>query len=167
MTGSDFDWMVSNHAAWGWKAPVKASVSGVSPLHLSPFFASIFPFFSPFPQKRLILRLEPPRIKLCWAPPPGCEHEISDKTISALKPLFYCLTSFQWFWDVKIAQSDDYSREFLHVQNICWVSFPDDCTGNRGHFNEKKECRAQKNAPSIRFNPSRQTIRNQRQSISL
>ena len=54
MTGCDFDWMVSNHAVWGWKAPVKASVSGVSLLQLSPFFASIFP---PFPQKRLILRL--------------------------------------------------------------------------------------------------------------
>ena len=44
MTGCDFDWMVSNHAVWGWKAPVKASVSGVSPsalflfrFHLSPF----------------------------------------------------------------------------------------------------------------------------------
>ena len=48
------NWMVSNHAEWGWKAPVKASVSGVSFLQLSPFFASIFP---PFPQKRLILRL--------------------------------------------------------------------------------------------------------------
>ena len=47
MTGSDFDWMVSNHAAWGWKAPVKASVSGVSLLQLSPFFASIFPLFPP------------------------------------------------------------------------------------------------------------------------
>ena len=46
--------MVSNHAVWGWKAPVKASVSGVSLLQLSPFFASIFPLF---PQKRLILRL--------------------------------------------------------------------------------------------------------------
>ena len=54
MTGSDFDWMVSNHAVSGWKAPVKASVSGVSLLQLSPFFASIFPLF---PQKRLILRL--------------------------------------------------------------------------------------------------------------
>ena len=54
MTGSDFDWMVSSHAAWGWKAPVKASVSGVFLLHLSPFLASIFPLF---PQKRLILRL--------------------------------------------------------------------------------------------------------------
>ena len=54
MAGSDFDWMVSNHAVWGWKAPVKASVSGVSLLQLSPFFASIFPLF---PQKRLILRL--------------------------------------------------------------------------------------------------------------
>ena len=43
MTGSDFDWMVSNHAVWGWKAPIKASVSGVSLLQLSPFFASIFP----------------------------------------------------------------------------------------------------------------------------
>ena len=54
MTGSDFDWMVSNHAVYGWKAPVKASVSGVSLLQLSPFFASIFPLF---PQNRLILRL--------------------------------------------------------------------------------------------------------------
>ena len=45
MTGSDFDWMVSNHAVWGWKATVKASVSGVSLLQLSPFFASIFPLF--------------------------------------------------------------------------------------------------------------------------
>ena len=54
MTGTDFDWMVSNHAVWGWKAPVKASVSGVSLLQLPPFFASIFPLF---PQKRLILRL--------------------------------------------------------------------------------------------------------------
>ena len=55
MAGSDFDWMVSNHAVWGWKAPVKASVSGVSLLQLSLFFASIFPLF---PKKRLILRLE-------------------------------------------------------------------------------------------------------------
>ena len=54
MTGSDFDWMVSNHAVWGWKAPVKACVSGVSLLQLSPTFASIFPLS---PQKRLILRL--------------------------------------------------------------------------------------------------------------
>ena len=54
MTGSDFDWMVSNHAVWGWKIPVKTSVSGVSLLQLSPFFASIFPLFL---QKRLILRL--------------------------------------------------------------------------------------------------------------
>ena len=54
MTGSVFDWMVSNHAVWGWKAQVKASVSGVSLLQLSPFFASIFPLFL---QKRLILRL--------------------------------------------------------------------------------------------------------------
>ena len=40
----------------GVEAPVKASVSGVSLLQLSPvsFFASIFPLF---PQKRLILRL--------------------------------------------------------------------------------------------------------------
>ena len=59
MTGSDFDWMVSSHAVWGWKAPVKASVSGVSLVQLSPFFASIFP---PFPQKRLILRL---RFAIC------------------------------------------------------------------------------------------------------
>ena len=35
MTGSDFDWMVSNHAVWGWKALVKASVSGVSLLQLT------------------------------------------------------------------------------------------------------------------------------------
>ena len=55
MTGSDFDWMLSNHAVWGWKAPVKASVLGVSLLQLYSFFASIFPLF---PQKRLILRLE-------------------------------------------------------------------------------------------------------------
>ena len=60
MTGSDFDWMISNHAVWVWKAPVEASVSGVSPLQLSPFFASIFP---PFPQKCLILRLD--RNKSC------------------------------------------------------------------------------------------------------
>ena len=51
MTGSDFDCMVSNHAVWGLKAPVKASVSGVFLLQLSPFFTSIFPLF---PQKRLI-----------------------------------------------------------------------------------------------------------------
>ena len=54
MTGCDFDSMASNHAVWGWKATVKASVSGVSLLQLSPFFVSIFPLF---PQKRLILRL--------------------------------------------------------------------------------------------------------------
>ena len=54
MTGCDFDWMVSNHAVWGWKAPVKASVSRVSFLQLFPFFASIFPLF---PQKRLMLKL--------------------------------------------------------------------------------------------------------------
>ena len=53
MTGSDFDWMVSHQALWGRKAPVEASVSGVSLLQLSPFFASIFP---PFLQKRLILQ---------------------------------------------------------------------------------------------------------------
>ena len=47
MTGSDFDWMISNRAVWGWKAPVKASVSDVSLLQLSPFFASIFPLNSP------------------------------------------------------------------------------------------------------------------------
>ena len=41
MAGNDFDWMVSNHAVWGWKAPVKASVSGVSLLQLSPIFPSI------------------------------------------------------------------------------------------------------------------------------
>jgi len=34
ITGSAFDWMVSNHAVWGWKAPVKASVSGVPFLSL-------------------------------------------------------------------------------------------------------------------------------------
>ena len=38
MTGSDFDWMVSNHAVWGWKAPVKTSVSGVSLLFSLPSF---------------------------------------------------------------------------------------------------------------------------------
>ena len=46
MTGSDFDWMVSNHAVWEWKAPVKASVSGVSLLQFSPFFRF---HLSPFP----------------------------------------------------------------------------------------------------------------------
>ena len=51
MAGNDFDWIVSNHAVWGWKASVKASVSGFSLLQLSPFFASIFPLS---PQKRLI-----------------------------------------------------------------------------------------------------------------
>ena len=45
MTGSDFDWMVLNHAVWGWKASGKASVSGVSLLQLSPFFPSIFSLF--------------------------------------------------------------------------------------------------------------------------
>ena len=54
MTRGDSDWMVSNHAVWGWRAPVKASVLGVSLLQLSPFFAFIFPLFA---QKRLILRL--------------------------------------------------------------------------------------------------------------
>ena len=54
--GSYFDCMLSNHAVWGWKAPVKTSVSGVSLLQLSPFFASIFPLST---QKRLILRLDP------------------------------------------------------------------------------------------------------------
>ena len=44
MTGSDFDWMVSNHAVWGWKAPVKASVSGVSLLSSLPFSLPSFPF---------------------------------------------------------------------------------------------------------------------------
>ena len=43
--GSDFDWMVSNHAVSGWKAPVKASVSGVPLLSLPPFFASLPPLF--------------------------------------------------------------------------------------------------------------------------
>ena len=43
MTQCDLDWMVSNHAVWRWKAPVKASVSGVSLLQLSPFFTFIFP----------------------------------------------------------------------------------------------------------------------------
>ena len=38
----------------GWKAPVKASVSGVSLLQLSPRFRF---HLAPFPQKRLILRL--------------------------------------------------------------------------------------------------------------
>ena len=45
MTGSDFDWMLSNHAVWGWKAPVKASVSGVSLL----FSLPSFPFFPETP----------------------------------------------------------------------------------------------------------------------
>ena len=47
MTGSDFDWMVSNHAVLGWRAPVKASVSGISLLNLSSFFAFIFPSLPP------------------------------------------------------------------------------------------------------------------------
>ena len=54
MTQCDFDWMVSNHAVRRWKAPIKASVSGVSLLQLSPFFTSIFLLF---PKKRLTLRL--------------------------------------------------------------------------------------------------------------
>ena len=86
MTGSDFDWMVSNHAVWGWKAPVKTSVSGVSLLQLSLFFASIRPLFprnawysgyykislASFPC-RLLVRLghltycsERPILKDCW-----------------------------------------------------------------------------------------------------
>ena len=52
MAGSDFDWMVSNHAVWGWKAPVKTSVSGVSLLQLSLFFASIFLQETPDTQAR-------------------------------------------------------------------------------------------------------------------
>ena len=57
MTGSDFDWMVSNHAVWGWKTPLKASVSGFLSFTSLPFSLP----FSPFPQKRLILRLSMPR----------------------------------------------------------------------------------------------------------
>ena len=53
MTGSDFDWMVSDHAVWGWKAPVKAS-HGVRRFFPSPLFLFRF-HFSRFPQKRLIL----------------------------------------------------------------------------------------------------------------
>ena len=45
----------------GRKAPVKASVSGVSLLHLSPFFASIFALF---PRKLWLLSLEKRRDKL-------------------------------------------------------------------------------------------------------
>ena len=41
MTGNDFDCMVWNHAVRGWMVPVKASVSGVSLLQLSPIFPSI------------------------------------------------------------------------------------------------------------------------------
>ena len=37
--------VVSNYAVSVWEAPVKASVSDVSLLQLSPFFASIFPLF--------------------------------------------------------------------------------------------------------------------------
>ena len=44
MTESDFDWMVSNHAVWGWKAPVKTSVSGVSLLSSLSFSLPSFPF---------------------------------------------------------------------------------------------------------------------------
>ena len=67
MTGSDFDGMVLNQAVWGSKAPVKASVSGVSLVQLSPFFASILPLF---PQKRLILRLPSAYHKSSIDPPP-------------------------------------------------------------------------------------------------
>ena len=35
--------MVSNHAVWGWKAPVKASVSGVSSFSSLPFSFPSFP----------------------------------------------------------------------------------------------------------------------------
>ena len=55
MTGSDFDWMVSNHAVWGWKAPVKESVSGVSLLQLSPFSLPSFPFSPETPDTQATL----------------------------------------------------------------------------------------------------------------
>ena len=64
MTEGDFNWIISNHAVWGWKAPVKASVSAVSLLQLSPFFASTFPLFL---QKRLILRLCSGSLDSCFA----------------------------------------------------------------------------------------------------
>ena len=54
MTGSDLDWMVSNHAVWGWKAPVKESVSGVSLLQLSPFSLPSFPFSPETPDTQAI-----------------------------------------------------------------------------------------------------------------
>ena len=48
MTESDFDWMVSNHAVWGWKALAKASVRRFS--SFSPSALSLFRFdLSPFP----------------------------------------------------------------------------------------------------------------------
>ena len=39
MAGGDFDWIVSNHAVWGWKAPGCFSPSALSlfRFHLSPF----------------------------------------------------------------------------------------------------------------------------------
>ena len=53
MAGSDFDWMVSNHAVWG--------VEGSGDKHLCQAFLSFssLSFSLPsFPKKRLILRLE-------------------------------------------------------------------------------------------------------------
>ena len=44
MTGSDFDWMVSNHAVWGWKAEVKVCVRRFSPSALSLFRSHLSPF---------------------------------------------------------------------------------------------------------------------------
>ena len=59
MTGSDFDWMVSNHAVWG----VEGASKSVCVRRFSPSALSRFRFhLSPFPQKRLILRLAEKRL---------------------------------------------------------------------------------------------------------
>ena len=58
MTESDFDWMVSNHAVWGWKAPVKASVSGVSQPSALPFSLPSFPFSPETPDTQANLSQE-------------------------------------------------------------------------------------------------------------
>ena len=69
----------------GWKAPVKASVSGVSLLQLSPFFASIFPLF---PQKGLILRLMQEWI--CVKCPHTCHVEVDQFLNSQLQHTWPC-----------------------------------------------------------------------------
>ena len=44
MTRCDFDWMVSNHAVWGWKALVKASCQVFLSFSSLPFLLPSFPF---------------------------------------------------------------------------------------------------------------------------